>query len=337
MKESVKISSLQGLRCLFAMGIVLVHFGTLESIPYFRYGGYLGVAFFFILSGYLSTFSNTSDIFLYYRKKFLRIYPIAWCALLLGLIVYIPYRSCWNSDTWWIALLDIGLLQCYYPNAYVNYSFGVSWFLCSISLFYILLPFLQRLRVRSRMSFYVLTVLMWGCHILANVWFNDIDWAISEWATYCFPLICLPQCLLGMCLYDIRPQQIKHGTIVEVLTVILLILTISTAQFCPKLCIKLYWWVPALMLLILVFANSNGLLCKLLSSRVLMGGGKVSMEIYLFHWIGIRSLPSIEYFTIDFPMWMDFSIIIMITMILVYVWHYLIEPIVMHKITQMVR
>lgn len=86
-----KILPIQGLRGLFAIGIVFFHlhsaFGTWDVFPY---GLELAVTFFFVLSGYLSMGSDISDVKGYYNRKFLKIWPIHLTTFILMSIAYLP-------------------------------------------------------------------------------------------------------------------------------------------------------------------------------------------------------------------------------------------------------
>ena len=87
--ENKKDKSIQILRFIAAMGIIIYHSGIAK-------GGYFGVDIFFIISGYvmmLSTEKGKNEYFL--RKRLLRIVPLYWIATLVmyGLIYIIPSLS----------------------------------------------------------------------------------------------------------------------------------------------------------------------------------------------------------------------------------------------------
>ena len=106
--------SLQGLRAIAAILVVLYHIGgALSAEKYFALHilsvpfsfGSAGVEFFFVLSGFIIFTAHKNDFFQphmilsYFRKRFVRIYPTYWIIFLLVFVgaiasgTYIPYDS----------------------------------------------------------------------------------------------------------------------------------------------------------------------------------------------------------------------------------------------------
>ena len=73
-KKSGQIVGLDGLRTLAAAGVLLFH-----MFPRTVKGGYFGVILFFVISGFLTAYSDVrkggTPVLTYYRKRFFRIYP----------------------------------------------------------------------------------------------------------------------------------------------------------------------------------------------------------------------------------------------------------------------
>ena len=72
-----RIQGLDGLRAIAIIGIIIYHL-----LPSFLPGGFLGVNLFFVLSGFLLTYTSLNDIhgkgftvLNFYKKRVLRIYP----------------------------------------------------------------------------------------------------------------------------------------------------------------------------------------------------------------------------------------------------------------------
>ena len=185
MNNTSKIASIQLLRFLFAIGVVLGHiWNPITSSVVFSAGG-KGVVFFLILSGYLSASSDTSDIKSYYWKKFKRIFPIHWIALFCAMVINLPQRSFWTISNLWAGLSSVFLIQSYIPDEAIYWSYyynGPSWFLSVIVLFYLILPICQRLRTRSKLFFYLFTI----CMCIFSVTFSFVSkW--SNWGSGVFP------------------------------------------------------------------------------------------------------------------------------------------------------
>lgn len=107
-----KLQFVQILRGLAAITVVIYHAGInhiryLNATPLFndfdRYG-WLGVEFFFVLSGFIITYSHFKDlqerknINLFLRKRFVRIYPIYWVIALVMFFYYLLLKKD-NSGT----------------------------------------------------------------------------------------------------------------------------------------------------------------------------------------------------------------------------------------------
>src|SRR6185437_14997298 len=118
----------------------------------FGQGGWTGVSFFFILSGFVLTWSRNpkkDSTKAFWRRRFFKIYPnhlvtfIA-AAFLLGLIT----KQVFNVR---YAILNLLLLHSWFPQFPINNSFNdVTWSLSCEAFFYLCFPFLIRLIDRIR-------------------------------------------------------------------------------------------------------------------------------------------------------------------------------------------
>lgn len=293
-----RILSVQGLRGLFAIGIVFFHlhpaFGTRDIFPY---GLDLGVTFFFVLSGYLSSVSDTSDIKSYYKRKILKIWPVHVVAFVLMLIAYVPIKSFWTVDVAWKALLNIFLLQAYCPIADVYLSFNQpSWFLSAIMLFYILLPFFKRIRSYSEGIFIIIVSVSFVISFAIRRYTYGVGYSIEMWGGYFFPLTRLSDCLLGMLMSDFHDiKNEKNKNLIELVVLVsCLLLPLAKESLQPPFCH--YAFLLAAMMITYIFVSTKqGFVSRLLSNGVLLRIGGLSMEIYMFHMIAIRFVPSIEF------------------------------------------
>lgn len=99
-----KFTILQVYRGIAAILVVLYHFtklfyrqhnGLLLFNNFFDFGGYIGVDFFFVLSGFIITYNHFHDIGNqtklppYFIKRLMRVYPIYWLFFCVYLILLI--------------------------------------------------------------------------------------------------------------------------------------------------------------------------------------------------------------------------------------------------------
>lgn len=158
-----RLDSLTGLRWWAAFAVFGHHMTNLAPLPIaemLRYGNY-GVAFFFVLSGFVLTWSarpETSASTFWWRR-FARIYPSHFIALLLAIPVFYSFAP--DPAHSWVKPIDVGilllsvvLLQGWSLNPAILFSGNpAAWTLTCEAFFYALHPALNRafvaLRVRG--------------------------------------------------------------------------------------------------------------------------------------------------------------------------------------------
>lgn len=152
-RRAVRLDSLTGLRFYAAILVVLTHVTHEFSGPVvsalFKQGG-VGVSFFFVLSGFVLTWSRKDgqrkrD---FYRNRFARVYPLHLITWGLTLVLLAVTASAASLP---VALVCLILVQAWVPNS--SYYFGVngpSWSLSDEAFFYAVFPFLAPLLVKAR-------------------------------------------------------------------------------------------------------------------------------------------------------------------------------------------
>lgn len=108
-------------------------------------GVFLGVPIFFTLSGYLIWFSieNTDSYKAFIKKRFIRIYPELWCAVILNLIaVVILYDGYKIKDLVLFTFTQSTVFQFWTPDSLRGYGVGTPngslWTICVLIQFYII-------------------------------------------------------------------------------------------------------------------------------------------------------------------------------------------------------
>jgi peptidoglycan/LPS O-acetylase OafA/YrhL len=163
MPVSASLRSLTGLRFLAALLVFFFHATLLKtSIPpntavnpfadaelagwlnwLFSKAGFVGVSFFFVLSGFVLTWSAKPGerMRAFWRRRMLKIFPNHLVMFAAAMILFAAAITPVSG-----ALLNLFLLNAYSPDetVYVNVN-PASWTLCAELLFYLLFPFLFRL------------------------------------------------------------------------------------------------------------------------------------------------------------------------------------------------
>jgi peptidoglycan/LPS O-acetylase OafA/YrhL len=148
-----RLPSLTGMRFLcaalvFAMhSSVLAFFASADTGTTFTamayQGGYTGVVYFFILSGFVLTWSARSNDRLgaFWRRRFVKIYPNYLVALVLGMVLTVFVQDQVFNRKW--AVLDLLLLQSWSPDVNARGSYNPPlWSLSAEALFYLSFPLL---------------------------------------------------------------------------------------------------------------------------------------------------------------------------------------------------
>lgn len=219
-----RLPSLTGMRFVAALLVFFCHatfqsfYGTrgpaasLESPA--TAAGWLGVAFFFVLSGFVLTWSarpgDTARHF--WRRRIVKIYPnhlVTWTAVLL--LAFLPGQAAADRATWGRTVPSLLLVHAWVPNADVMNALHIpSWSLSCELLFYLSFPLMVR-AVRA-----IRPARLWACAaglaalvvlvpavaqwLLPDTptmpWFPMSVW--DYWAVYSLPPVRLLEFTLGV-------------------------------------------------------------------------------------------------------------------------------------------
>ncbi|WP_165956785.1 acyltransferase family protein [Kribbella antibiotica] len=150
-----RLESLTGLRWWAAFFVFTHHMGNLAPLPIreFLKLGTSGVTFFFVLSGFVLTWSTRpgTKAGTFYRRRFARIVPAHVVALIPALVVF--YRFDPPDNMFWIKpvsmtaiVLSLFLLNGWSNNPDILYGGNpASWTLSIEAFFYAFFPFLHRI------------------------------------------------------------------------------------------------------------------------------------------------------------------------------------------------
>jgi peptidoglycan/LPS O-acetylase OafA/YrhL len=158
--HAARLDSLTGLRWWAAFAVFLHHMGSFAPLPVrdFLVFGNFGVTFFFVLSGFVLTWSARPGLPMttFWWRRFARIWPAHAVALLLAVPVF--YSLSPDPAHWWVKPLDLGvlalsvvLLQGWWRDSAVLFSGNpAAWTLTCEAFFYALHPALLRGFMRLR-------------------------------------------------------------------------------------------------------------------------------------------------------------------------------------------
>jgi peptidoglycan/LPS O-acetylase OafA/YrhL len=130
-----RLHSLTSLR-FFAAFFVVLHHSIGPSRPPIIDLGYLGVTFFFILSGFVLTWSDASGggAKSFYRNRIARILPMHYLTLLAAVVIPLSLAA-----SPWLFAQNVTMLQAWSPTGAQSYNW-VSWSISDEAFFYLLFP-----------------------------------------------------------------------------------------------------------------------------------------------------------------------------------------------------
>ena len=283
------IETLQSLRFIFIMMILMSHFAY-RGIGPFDAGGDCGVAFFFMLSGFVISLGygrqvreGTFHYGHFLRKRFWKLYPLHLLCLLFWLIISknaIDVR----------VVLNLLLLQSWIPDAGYYFSCNsVSWFLSGLFFCYLLFPWAYK-HVSKGWGACVLAAYVMVCLLTPYEKVNAI--------LYVNPLVRFVDFYIGIVLCRIyeKGYSLQSGAVwMEWLLLLALVVLLAVYPYVDEKLrnAPMYWIVLVPMLL--VFSKGQGPLSKLLKTKPMLMLASLSMPIFMTHQmlIGIlfRRLP----------------------------------------------
>ncbi|WP_239684080.1 acyltransferase family protein [Leucobacter musarum] len=206
-----RLDALTGLRWWAAFMVFLFHMEVFAPLPGrisdVFHQGYLGVTFFFVLSGFVLTWSMRPGVSksTFYWRRFARIWPAHMVALLFAIPVFytlapVPEGSFLKPFDIGLLLLSVLLLQGWSANSAVLFSGNpAAWTLTVEALFYALHPWISKVLLPlSRRGALWLGVfaLVWAFAYRAGVLLWPESWLIHV----PMPITRVPEFLLGMAL-----------------------------------------------------------------------------------------------------------------------------------------
>lgn len=297
--------ALQAFRFLFAVVIFAHHLGVFEA------GGSCGVSFFLVLSGFVMAkgyggraLSPDFSYGRYMTRRLVRLYPLHVVTLLLAVSVSCFLRGAEVGGWWWIP--NACLLQSWIPYQGVYFSGnGVSWCLSDLMFFYAIFPWMYRkldaVVVSRRWAVSASVILLMSCAYMALMCFLPEKYGNTVF--YVFPLMRLPDFLLGMLVYECYGRLVRRKDVGQILSG----WRMTGLEFCAiggmaGTCWLYYhvplnatfafiFWIPSAFF-ILVFALSeawSGRIASCLSLPCWTGLGNISFTFYMVHQVCIRA------------------------------------------------
>lgn len=291
----MKIDQLTGMRFVAAMAVFLSHLGAnpdASMLGRIFAEGYVGVSFFFVLSGFVLSHSYAEKLRqgeigkkTYMLLRFARLTPLHFLTALPFAIVTFP-------DGWkhvGVGLVNLAFLQSWVPHSSVYFSLNApSWSLSNEMFFYsafLILAFLSLNRLVRFFAFLACLVVMTAAamHFAAPGIVLAGSRSVSHWLFYIFPGFRLLEFVAGMLIFEIWSRGFRLPPFAFPLTLVLLISAMSFGKAVPEEFRYSLYYLPFVCILLLSSLNVAGIMRDLLCSRFLVFLGNASFAFYLVH------------------------------------------------------
>lgn len=306
-KRPANIKALTSIRFFAALHVALYHFVR----PFSLWGlfasaigaGYIGVSFFFILSGFILTYSRAHEyeqgrglVSKFWIARFARLYPVYLVSMILA--AYVKRAEFHNPIHLLAFAADLMMLQSWSVHT-VNFFNVTAWTLSCEAFFYLIFPFIfLSMRPRSFGRAILWVTGMWLLALAAPLLCLRL-YPLAAWheggsaiagSTQIFrviriPILALPQFLAGISigwLYLRFRPGLRQASFLASAGAALLAGTLLLANHIPFVLLHNGLLIPIFGILILGLTESNWL-SRLLSSPLLVLLGEASYAFYLTH------------------------------------------------------
>ncbi len=293
-----RLDSLTGLRFVAALLVFANHIGDV-ALPGERDGaaawfgvGRVGVSFFFVLSGFVLTWSGAASVGrgAYFWRRVARVMPNHLVTWLVAVVALVATGAALSSTG---AVLSLPLLHAWVPATSTHFSGNpVSWSLSCELFFYASFPFLltrlEPLRRRGRWAAMLGAAGATMAFPLAAA--ATLPATTASWAVYVLPLARLPEFVLGVLLAlelrEGRLARVRPAFALASIAVGIGVATLLPPVFRPAAVTV----VPFAMLIVAAAQQDLRGNRSWMSSRRLVRLGEWSFAFYLVHRTGIAAV-----------------------------------------------
>ena len=291
----IKLDHLTGLRFFAAALVFLSHVKLNEPYDFFQKifeNGYVGVSFFFVLSGFVISYSYGERLkkgVITFKKyiflRFARLTPLYFATLL----PFIFYSIFTNEFNIWLLLTNILYVQSLFPSSDIYFSFNApAWSLSNEMFFYLSFVVLIQYSLMNLFRFFIiLFILVFLSAVFINVFFNDVilfgSNNISHWLFYIFPGFRLIEFIAGIIIFRIWNIGFAINSFFILPSFFLLICAMYFANnVIEELRFSLFF-LPFIGFFLFSHLNGKGNVNKILKSKIFVLLGNSSFAFYLLH------------------------------------------------------
>jgi peptidoglycan/LPS O-acetylase OafA/YrhL len=292
-----RLRSLNALRFLAALLVFSQH------VPAFHAGdGYCGVVFFFILSGFILTYTYQPTlarrcwpgVWRFWANRIARIYPVH----VLTFILFLPY--------WWPALRvqpatyvsyacrNLTLTHAWSNDSHLYFSYNVpSWSLCNECFFYLCFPAMLWLLNRPAVRSWRFPIFIGALWLAQLSYCSRCDGPDFVWRAYINPSLRLIDFTIGMLLALWFLQRKETGlwqsfglaTALELTAFGTLLLASCGGRGLSQAVRMGAFFTLPMAAIVFIFAHDAGVLSRLLSRQPFQFLGDISFSFFMLHYV----------------------------------------------------
>jgi peptidoglycan/LPS O-acetylase OafA/YrhL len=300
------LKALTSVRFFAAMYVALYHLVRPFSLwgPFrpILSAGYVGVSFFFFLSGFILTYSHAAEYELgkgdavrFWVARFAHIYPIYFVSMIFaGYVGFDLFKQPIHIIAYFA---DVFMVQSWSIRM-VNFFHVTAWSLSVEMFFYLVFPFLLlRLRPTTRFRGWLAVFMFWILAMIppllcvlcdpASSWGGAGPHSLQVFRVQRLPILALAEFLAGVSLgwiYLRFPPSKEVSRYLAPAGILAFSVGLLFSEHLPRIMIHQGLFIPFYSLIILGLCGENWI-SKLLSPAWLILLGEASYALYLFHFI----------------------------------------------------
>jgi peptidoglycan/LPS O-acetylase OafA/YrhL len=280
---------------------------------------YAGVGFFFMLSGFILTYTyehlfdgvqRAGSWRDFYVARFARIYPLHATVMLIALaLLAVLGGEHWTGAPVLLRIQEIVaqtfLVQSWFPQPAIHSGVnGVSWSISDEAFFYAAFPLIALAfgRIFARTSTRTILVTAFAVPVVFIACLMRVHARFDEWALYFFPPTRLIDFIVGMLMGMAflrrarRPQRVDPD-VLELAAVLGVPIGLALTFLGPESVKFDATMMPFAGFAIYVFALGEGRLSRLLCAAWAVRLGEASYAFYLVHYGVVNAIERVAYFT----------------------------------------
>ncbi len=301
-----KLDALTSLRFFAALLVFSWHCVPVHQISATFSLGYAGVGFFFLLSGFILTYSyraafanelRMDTVRAFYAARFARVVPLHLVTMPPMILTMMFFGNpLWTGVGTETRITEVAaqvvLIQSWFAQGAVHFGGnGPSWSISVEAFFYTLFPVLAFVMMRAFRAAPPAAALAvaFAVWLLQLVLLSPQQASVDDWRFYVFPPARLPDFVVGMLVGiavlrgDPAGRWRLRGNSMEMLAITALGLSVVFSPLLPLALRFSTALMPAWAFAIYVFAARRGAISRALEHPALVRLGEVSFAFYLIH------------------------------------------------------